>query len=85
MCKLDKPVVLSEACPDHMDTKLKYIVLNALANVAKWYKGKARIRQLQNVTFPHTILPKDPSKQIFLVDFTTGLRFSMFAKAKPLT
>ena len=52
-CKVDNSVLLAEACPHHPDTKLEYLVLAGLAAVSRWYKGKAKVRHIQDVTIPH--------------------------------
>ena len=41
---------------DQQDTKLEYLVLCALAQVVKWYKSKAKRKQLLNLTLSHTTL-----------------------------
>ena len=81
-CKDGTPVNLSKACPHHANTKLEYLTLSGLATVAQWYKIKARFRQTQNVTFPHTTLPKAPGHQIFPLCSKVALRLSSFVKAK---
>ena len=42
-CKVDTPAVLSQACSNHQNTKLGYLVLCTLAQVAKRYKSKAKM------------------------------------------
>ena len=81
-CKDGTSVNLSKACPHHANTKLEYLALSGLATVAQWYKMKARFRQTQNVTLPHTTLPKAPGHQIFPLCSIVALSLSSFVKAK---
>merc|ERR1712143_41592 len=81
-CTNNTRVNLSDACPNHPETKLEFLAIAALAKVAKWYKVKARFLQMQNKTLPHTTLPKAMDQQIFPLCSKQALRLSGFIKSK---
>ena len=81
-CTTDSRVNMSDACPNHPETKLVFLAVAAFAKVAKWYKVKARVLQLQNKTLPHTTLTKAMDQQIFPVCSKQAIRLSGFVKSK---
>ena len=45
---------MKDACDAHLDTKLVYPVINALAKVAEYYYTSAKKLTEKNITIPHT-------------------------------
>ena len=53
-CRNNRLVDMKDACDEHLDTKLVYLVINALAKVAEYYYTSAKKFSQKNITLPHT-------------------------------
>ena len=47
-------VDMRDACEEHPDTKLLYLIINALAKVAEWYHQAAKKLTHKSITLPPT-------------------------------
>jgi hypothetical protein len=56
ICRNHKMVDMREACDKHPDTKLVYLIINALAKVAEYYHTSAKKLTHKSRTLPHTNL-----------------------------
>ena len=74
LCKGNVLVDAHVACSDHPETKLEYLVVAALTQVANWYTYKARMKMLRDVTPPPTLsFPANPDPNFSSVLFCKGL------------
>ena len=53
-CRNNRLVDMKDACDEHLDTKLVYLVIKALAKVAEYYYTSAKKLTQKNITLPHT-------------------------------
>ena len=81
-CKTGEAVDAQEGCPNHPETKLQYLIIIALGQIANWYNMKAKIKLLTVVTLPHIEMLSSPARQIFLLDITQGLKFHPYVKPR---